>query len=75
MSNLQSGMFGNVQNPETLLRYWQMQERAHYPHAREMVEYMQEEVKRYKQNAVQQGVPQTPARPVQGKAIEGGARV
>lgn len=76
VSNLQAGMFGNVQNPETLLRYWQMQERAHYPHAREMVEYMQEEVKRYKQNAAQQ--PTTPPMPTphrQGAAMEGGARV
>lgn len=52
-SNLQAGMFGNVQDPATLLRYWQMQERAHYPHAREMVEYMKSEVERY-QAAMQQ---------------------
>lgn len=45
-TNLQSGMFGNPQNPATLLRYWQMQERVHYPYAREMVEYMKEEVER-----------------------------
>ncbi|MBR0442725.1 MAG: hypothetical protein IIX15_00135 [Clostridia bacterium] len=58
MGNLKSGMFGDVQNPETLLRYWQMQERAHYPHAREMVEYMQQEVSKYKQSAAQQGMQQ-----------------
>ena len=54
-ANLQAGMFGNPQDPATLLRYWQMQERVHYPYAREMVEYMQAEVE--KQAAAMQNVP------------------
>ena len=45
-TNLQSGMFGDPKNPVSLLRYWQMQERVHYPYAREMVEYMKDEVER-----------------------------
>ena len=37
--NLKAGTLGDPQDPATLLRYWQCQERAHYPHARENVEY------------------------------------
>ena len=39
LENLKAGTLGNPTNPTTLLRYWQFQERAHYPHARENVEY------------------------------------
>jgi hypothetical protein len=39
LKNLESGTLGNPEAPETLLRYWQSQERAHYPYARENVEY------------------------------------
>ena len=39
LENLTSGALGNPDSPTTLLRYWQAQERAHYPHARENVEY------------------------------------
>ena len=39
LSNLESGTLGDKSNPATLLRYWQSQERAHYPYARENVEY------------------------------------
>jgi hypothetical protein len=39
LKNLESGTLGNPEAPETLLRYWQAQERAHYPYARENVEY------------------------------------
>ncbi len=39
LSNLKSGTLGNPEDPLTLLRYWQSQERAHYPFARENVEY------------------------------------
>lgn len=41
LSNLKSGSFGPMDSIETLLRYWQAQERAHYPHARENVEYFE----------------------------------
>ena len=37
--NLQSGTLGDSANPLTLLRFWQAQEKAHYPYARENVEY------------------------------------
>ena len=39
LENLTSGALGDPKNSITLLRYWQAQERAHYPHARENVEY------------------------------------
>ncbi len=39
LENLKSGTLGDPTKNITLLRYWQCQERAHYPHARENVEY------------------------------------
>ena len=39
MENLKSGTLGDPNAPETLLRYWQAQERMHYPYARDQVEY------------------------------------
>lgn len=38
-NNLMAGTFGNPQEPTTMLRYWQQQEKAHYPNAVENVEY------------------------------------
>ena len=42
LENLKAGTLGDAQDAVTLLRYWQLQERAHYPHARENVEYFTE---------------------------------
>ena len=39
LENLKAGTLGDPADPVTLLRYWQCQERAHYPNARENVEY------------------------------------
>ena len=39
LENLKAGTLGDPSETITLLRYWQNQERAHYPHARENVEY------------------------------------
>ncbi|MCQ2414158.1 MAG: hypothetical protein MJ082_05130 [Clostridia bacterium] len=39
LENLKCGALGDPSSDETLLRYWQAQERAHYPFARENVEY------------------------------------
>lgn len=41
LKNLKAGTLGPSDSPETLLRYWQLQERAHYPNARENVEYFE----------------------------------
>ena len=42
LENLKAGTLGDPSSPITLLRYWQCQERAHYPYARENVEYFSE---------------------------------
>ena len=42
LENLKAGTLGDPTSPVTLLRYWQCQERAHYPNARENVEYFLE---------------------------------
>ncbi len=39
LENLKGGTLGDPSAPSTLLRYWQSQERAHYPGARDNVEY------------------------------------
>ncbi len=46
LSNLKAGTIGDPESPVTLLRYWQSQERAHYPYARENVEYFKSIVER-----------------------------
>lgn len=58
LQNYQQGAFGMVGDPATLLRYWKMQERDHYPHASEQVAYFQ-------QMLAQQAAVQ-PQRPIQG---------
>ena len=44
LENLKAGTLGDPSSPVTLLRYWQSQERAHYPYARENVEYFLSEI-------------------------------
>lgn len=44
LENLKAGTLGSPDSPVTLLRYWQCQERAQYPNARENVEYFKSEV-------------------------------
>ena len=46
LENLKAGTLGDPSSPIALLRYWQCQERAHYPYARENVEYFSEIVKK-----------------------------
>lgn len=55
LQNLQAGVYGNPAEVATLLRYWQMQERAHYPFARENVDYFMTLL-----NAKQQGMQGQP---------------
>jgi hypothetical protein len=45
LENLRSGALGDPMKNVTLLRYWQCQERAHYPYARENVEYFHTELR------------------------------
>ena len=44
LENLKAGTLGDPSSSVTLLRYWQCQERAHYPYARENVEYFTQAV-------------------------------
>lgn len=44
--NLERGTLGNKDDPMALLRYWQLQDKAHYPYARENVEYFQDLIDR-----------------------------
>ncbi len=46
LSNLQSGTLGEKNSPATLMRYWQLQDKAHYPYARENIEYFQDMINR-----------------------------
>lgn len=46
LDNLNSGTLGDKSDPATLLRYWQFQERAHYPNARENVEYFKKAIEK-----------------------------
>ena len=54
LENLKTGALGELSSPETLLRYWQIQERAHYPYARDNVEYFRMLLK--KNEEVQNGI-------------------
>ena len=55
LENLKAGTLGNPDSPITLLRYWQCQERAHYPHARENVEYFSLAVENQEKEALYDG--------------------
>ncbi len=46
LENLKAGTLGDPEDPVTLFRYWQCQERAHYPYARENVEYFKDAERR-----------------------------
>ena len=52
LDNLIAGTLGDPSNPTTLLRYWQAQEIAHYPHARENVEYFKHEVEKSREEGL-----------------------
>ena len=41
LQNLERGTLGDKEKPATLMRYWQLQDKAHFPYARENVEYFQ----------------------------------
>ena len=46
LTNLERGTLGDKNSPATLLRYWQLQDKAHFPYARENVEYFQDIINR-----------------------------
>ena len=61
LKNLQAGTLGDPSDPATLLRYWQNQERAHYPFARENVAYFLDRIKRKEISEVGSEDPQKTA--------------
>lgn len=61
LKSFQMGAYGNPADPNTLLTYWRNMEKAHYPYARENVDYFESLVK---QQQAQQQVMQAMA-PVQ----------
>ena len=46
LQNLEKGTLGDKNSPMALLRYWQLQDKAHFPYARENVEYFQDIITR-----------------------------
>ena len=46
LTNLERGTLGDKESPATLMRYWQLQDKAHFPYARENVEYFQDLINR-----------------------------
>ena len=46
LTNLERGTLGDKNDPMALMRYWQLQDKAHFPHARENVEYFQDMLNR-----------------------------
>lgn len=46
LTNLERGTLGDRSSPTTLMRYWQLQDKAHFPYARENVEYFQDMINR-----------------------------
>ncbi len=63
LENLTSGTLGNPALYETLLRYWQCQDQAHYPGARENVEYFSQLVRKGDAANVQRAAEEGPAEP------------
>ena len=54
LNNLERGTLGDKDSPTTLMRYWQLQDKAHFPYARENVEYFQELINKGSENKVPQ---------------------
>ena len=53
LQNLERGTLGDKNDPKTLMRYWQLQDKAHFPHARENVEYFQDIINEINQTNTQ----------------------
>ena len=56
LTNLERGTLGNKDDPRALLRYWQLQDKANYPYAKENVEYFQDMIN--KQNTTKESEKQ-----------------
>ena len=56
LTNLERGTLGNKDDPRAQLRYWQLQDKANYPYAKENVEYFQDMIN--KQNTTKESEKQ-----------------
>ena len=65
LQNLESGTLGDKSAPATLLRYWQAQERAHYPYARDNVEYFKSILENQNEKESEKINEQTDEKPIQ----------
>ena len=54
--NLERGTLGDKTNPATLMRYWQLQDKAHFPYARENIEYFQDIINREAEFATEENL-------------------
>lgn len=65
LNNLERGTLGDKEDPTTLMRYWQLQDKAHFPYARENVEYFQELINRNAAKvAMGEEYPSDPNKPI-----------
>ena len=72
LANLKAGTLGDPTDPDTLLRYWQQQERAHYPFARDQVEFFRG-IKRGKEvNRENEGSDDVGSAPLDGLIVADG---
>ena len=69
-SAFSAGLYGNPQDPRTLLRVWQMLQRAHYPFASEQLTYLQGEMMRLISGSGKMNVASNPAGPAPETAPE-----
>ena len=58
LENLTAGTLGDPSDPATLLHYWLSQERAHYPYAKENVEYFRARIKEQEEKGEEYGEAQ-----------------
>ena len=58
LNNLERGTLGDKTKPTTLMRYWQLQDKAHFPYARENVEYFQDLINGESDTEENKAIPQ-----------------
>ena len=57
LANLERGTLGDKTKAATLMRYWQLQDKAHFPYARENIEYFQDMINREKEDSEKSDEP------------------
>lgn len=70
--NLQEGAFGDPTNPQTLLLFWGLMARLHYPMAAEIKAQIEEQMQKQSQQMEMQAQQQQPTEMMQQQVIMGG---